>query len=190
MRQIPALFLFLLLVGSALSVRANEFSIRAAPQLGVLGLINNTALGGAANRYTFVSEFHMEYQVKGRWFATVSLHTIHFLDKVGGYMNVFAPAAGVKLVSFEDVVASGDFFDQTRWWFELEGGPYLHQARFGAVIPRGDHINFGFSAGGGFDTLFHKRWAAGLQTKMHYVNFGPDDYILVHFGPHLMFRFY
>ena len=190
MKKIAALLFAIPFFSFTLSARANEFSIRAAPQLGLLEMTSNAALNRAASRYTVVSEFHTEYQVKGRWFATVSLHTIHFLDKVGGYMNVFAPTAGVKIVSFEDVVAAGDFFDQTRWWFELEGGPYFHQARFGSVIPVGDQTDFGFSFGAGFDTLFHKRWAAGFQTKMHYVGYGPDGYLLIHFGPHLMFRFY
>lgn len=190
MKKTPALFFVLWLFTLSGSVRANEFSLRAGPQLGILENVSNTALGTAAGRVTLVSEFHAEYQIVGRWFATVSLNHIYFIGNRSDYMSVFAPNAGIKIVSFEEVVAAGDFFDKTRWWFELEGGPYLHQARFAAAIPRGDQIDLGFSFGGGFDTLFHKRWAAGFQTKMHYVSYAPDDYFLIRFGPHLMFRFY
>lgn len=190
MKKTAALLFVTLLFGFNLTARANEFSMRAAPQLGVLGMISDAALHAAASRVNFVSEFHMEYQIVGRWFATASFHHLYFFGNRSDHMNVFAPAAGVKMVSFEDVAASGDFFDKTRWWFEIEGGPYIHQARFAAVIPRGTQTDLGFSFGAGFDTLFHKRWAAGFQTKMHTVFYGPDNYILLHFGPHLMFRFY
>jgi len=49
--------------------------------------------------------------------------------------------------------------------------------------------DFGFNIGTGFDYFFNDNVGAGIQTKMHYVNYSPDDYILFSFGPFLVVRF-
>lgn len=190
MKKTCASFILLLVLTSSLQTQANEFLIRLSPKLGVLGAINSNTLQRALKRFTYLApEIHLEYQMIGHWFASASFNYAYLRGRRADQMNVFAPTAGIKIVSFEDEPLAGDFFDRTRWWFALEAGPYITQSKLNAILARSSQTDFGFNVGAGFDSFFHRHLAVGLEVKTHYVPYSPDDYFLVSFGPHLAFRF-
>lgn len=167
-----------------------EFNVRFSNQFGLIGRIYNEVMGSAVRTFVFLNpELALEYQIGGAWFATASFAYAYLRGQHSDHLDLYAPTGGIKWVGFEDTPYQGDFFDKTRWWFGVQVGPYYSYSRLAVIIPRGKAADFGFNISGGFDVIATKHWAPGFQVKMHYVHFGPDDFLLTTFGPHLVFRF-
>jgi len=171
-----------------------EVSLRLSPKLGALFKLKDGVLGRAVRRFVYIlPEGNLNIQITEHWFASASFIYAKFRGKLaggsGGHINVYGPTAGIKLVSSSNATSSGDFLDDSRWWFGLESGPYFTDLRVSPVVPPQRSTGFGFNFGAGFDYFFHENWAAGLETKLHYVNLAVDDYYLLSFGPHLIARF-
>lgn len=183
------IFLWIFILPKTLKA-GHEFLVRLGPQFGILARIQETALETAVKRFAFINpEAHLEYQIAGPWFVSFSFHYFFLDGERSGNMDIFAPTAGLKFVSFEESSMTGDFFDRTRWWLGLESGPYITRSHLYQVIPRGSQTDFGFNLSAGFDSFFKRHWAVGFQAKVHFVNYDPDDYLFLSFGPNLIFRF-
>lgn len=178
--------------------RGREVQIRLAPQFGVLGRQNQAVLNRAFKKFILVlPEGNISWQLTPKWFASFSFTYARWRDKAffnalgvrqKGHANIYGPTLGVRIVSSTDEPSEGDFFDDARWWFALEFGPYFTRIQSPILGPNRD-VDFGFNFGGGFDYFFHRTFAVGLQTKFHYVNYSPDDYFLFSFGPHITAKF-
>ena len=137
-------------------------------------------------------------QFANYFYASISMTYARVRGKLGdlvnglqGHANVFAPTIGIKVMSQDNGESGNEFLDMVRWWSGVEFGPYITNlsVSLGAASGHLTNTDFGFNIGAGVDYFFHKHWGAGLQVKMHYVNFSPDDYIFFSFGPQLMTRF-
>lgn len=176
--------------------RAGEIQFRASPQFGVMTRMEQNMFNRAFKKMILVlPEGNLSYQISRKWFVSGSFTYARLRDKLNtglrqsGHINVFGGSMGVKIFSsVEEPTGGGDFFDVARWWFGLEFGPYVTAVR-SPMIGTNTDVDLAFNFGGGFDYYFHKHFAAGIQTKFHYVNYSPDDYILFSFGPGLVARF-
>ena len=189
-----SLLVFLALLGiQFISINAqagHEFNVRFGNQFGILDRVRVEQLNGAAKRFVFLNPAgHLEFQIAGPWFVATTFQYILIRGENADRMNVYSPTAGVKMVSFEKSFDTGDFFDRTRWWLDVEAGPYYNQSHFNAVIPVGTQRSFGYNVAIGFDTFFHRHWATGFQIGMDHVLYQPDDYLFLSFGPNLTYRF-
>lgn len=179
---------------------SRELQIRGAYQFGVIGRMEQSHLSVAFKKMILVMpEANVAYQFSGRWFLSGSYTYARLRDKPGrnnlgvlesGHMNVFGPSMGFKFFSaVGEPQGGGDFFDNARWWSNIEFGPYVTAVR-SPRIGKNTDTDFAFNFGAGFDYYVNKTWALGIQTKFHYVNYSPDDYILYSFGPHVVARFF
>ncbi|MBI3540723.1 MAG: hypothetical protein HY073_01035 [Deltaproteobacteria bacterium] len=206
MRKISAIFFLLVFLilpsaysqesaGSHKQKEKREILLRVGPRFGTVAKLDPVVLDTAVERFiTVFPDGNLDVQIAGRWFGSLSFAYARVRGKLAlGNANVYAPTAGVKLISSWGNAGSGDFFDDSRWWCGLELGPYitnLSDAMTGALpgLPK-TKADFGFNVGAGFDYFFHEHWATGIEVKIHYVSYSPDDYVLVSFGPHLTARF-
>lgn len=199
MKKRIGIFLSLLILSLPVwSAHGREIQIRLAPQFGVLGRENQQVLNRALKKFILLMpEANVSVQITSKWFISSSLiyariRDKQFFDAFGvrqnGHADVYGATLGVKIVSSTEDPSEGDFFDDTRWWFSLETGPYVTDVQ-SPIIGNNSEMSFGLNAGAGFDYFFHRIFGVGLQTKFHYVTYSPDDYFLFSFGPHLTAKF-
>lgn len=175
------------------SAKSKEVLFRLAPQFGILGKLNSTVLNAAIKRFVIAApEGSLDFQITEHWFLVASFNYAYLRGKVFssyvGRGHVLAPTAGFRIVSSTADPTTGDFFDDTRWWFALEFGPYFTKLDTRLPGNRNDR-SVGFNTSAGFDYLFAKHWGIGLQMKLHYAKYSLDDYFLYAFGPHFITRF-
>lgn len=172
--------------------QGKEILFRLSPKFGFLGKMRQNYLDSAIKRFIFENgEAGLEFQFAEHWFGSFTFHYSHLRGKsFQGFVgdgHIYAPTGGVKIVSSTKFPSTGEFFDDTRWWFGMEFGPYF--TTLNTRLPDDQNgTNLGFNTGAGFDYFFASRFAAGLQMKLHYVKFDQDDYFLFTFGPHLVVR--
>lgn len=178
--------------------RGHEIQIRLAPQFGVLARENQNVLNQAFKKFILLlPEANVSFQITSKWFISSTFTYARIRDKQSvnalgvrqhGHADVYGITTGVRIVSSTEDPSEGDFFDDTRWWLNLEAGPYITHVR-SPIIGNNDEMSFGLNAGAGFDYFFHRVFGTGLQIKLHYVTYSPDDYFLFSFGPHLTAKF-
>lgn len=174
--------------------QGKEILFRISPEFGFMGKMRQTDLDLVIKRFIIENaDGNWEIQFAEHWFASLSFHYSHLRGKhFNGFIgdgHVYGATGGVKVVSSANYPSTGDFFDDTRWWFGIEFGPY-----FTAITTRlrdtdQDGTNLGFNSSAGFDYFFGQHWATGLHLKLHYSKFHLDDYFLFAFGPHLAWKF-
>lgn len=176
-----------------------EILLRVGPRFGAVSKLDPIVLDNVLKQFIVVfPDGNLDVQITGNWFASLSFAYARVRGKLGslingleGHANIYAPTAGVKLMSSLNNTATGDFLDDSRWWCGLEFGPYITNlnASLGSISGSKTDTDFGFNFGVGFDYFFHEHWATGIEVKVHYVDYSLDDYILFSFGPHLTARF-
>lgn len=189
---------FFILFFWAFPVHGGEVHLRMANHFGVMGRMQQNVFNQAFKKFIITNpEGSLEVQFSPHWFGSFSFSYARVRDKpftnaggtrVKGHANLWMPSVGVKIVSSAVDPSTGDFFDDTRWWFGAEAGPYITEVN-SPIIGGNKDIDIGFNIGAGFDYFFKKHWGVGIETKTHYAHYSPDDYILFMFGPHLLYRF-
>ena len=174
---------------------SKEIHFRLVPQTGILFKTGGGRLQDSLRSVIFVApEASLEFQITNHWFGVLNFAYAQLRGKrVGGVTdnaNMYGPTLGFKIVSDTNDASTGDFFDDTRWWFTLQAGPYVtdYQSQ-GLGLARLVETQIGANSGIGFDYFFKTNWGIGLQAKFHYVYYSRDDYILFTAGPSLTLRF-
>lgn len=171
-----------------------EVLLRISPEFGLMGKMRQTDLDLVIKRFVIENaDGNLEIQFAEHWFASFSFHYSHLRGKhFNGFIgdgHIYAATGGVKLVSSTNYPSTGEFFDDTRWWFGMEFGPYFTAFTTRLRETDQDGTNLGVKTGAGFDYFFGSHWASGLHMNLHYSKFHLDDYILFTFGPHLVWKF-
>ncbi len=172
-----------------------EVSARFSPNIGYFLNVGDQL---NVNKFMYLLfDGGVDVQIWQAWFATANFfygHTKWQNNMQGNGMNIYAPTFGVKYVLREDqwTRPKDTVLDKSRYWFSLSVGPYITDLSGAAnSIPFSagtKEVDVGANAAAGVEYYFVPNVGAGLQVKLHFVNFD-ENYFIVTGGPSIIGRF-